>query len=201
MSLAESRFIHDVVKPYVALNTALCRQTLVQPEEGDAISSARALCVALAHFPEAAEAYLPGMRSTVESKLAGTEWALLRDIANTAKHGVRRDPTTQVDLAQALAYEFDAAPQFKFLRVVVLARDHDVLAVAHAAIKQMGLAYGFQLLPIDPPLESHEPFQDKCIVPYEGASSVVSSTRLMFFRRVGSDLVRADPPRVEFVVI
>lgn len=206
MSSAELRFIHDIVKPYVALNMALSRRTLVQPEEGDAISSTRSLCVALAHFPESAEVYLPGTRSSKEQQLAGKEWTLLWDIANTAKHGVRRDPTTQVDLAQALSWEFDDVPKFKFLRVVVLAKysnsseEYDVLSAVYSAIQRVGTVYDFKLLPIDPPLESQEPFADRCVVPFEGSSFYVTSTRLMYHMRVQGDLVRADPPHVDFVV-
>ncbi len=206
MSSAELRFIHDVVKPYVALNMALSRRTLIQPEEGDAVSAARALCVALAHFPESTEIYLPGTRSSKELQLAGKEWTLLRDIANTAKHGILRIPAKQINLTQALSWEFDDVPRFKFLRVVVLAKypnssgEYDVLSVVHSVILRVGALYGFILLPIDPPLESQEPFADKCVVPFEGASFYVTSTQLLYHKRVQGSLVRADPPRVEFVV-
>ncbi len=206
MSSAKLRFIHDVVKPYVALNMALSRRTLVQPEEGDAISATRSLCVALAHFPESAEVYLPGTRSSKEQQLAGKEWTSLWDIANTAKHGIRRDPAKQVNLAQALSWEFDDIPKFKFLRVVVLAKypsasdEHDVLGAVFSTIKRIDAAYGFQRLPIDPPLDSQEPFADKCVVPFEGSSFHVTSTRLMYHKRVHGTLVRADPPHVELVV-
>lgn len=206
MSSAELRFIHDVVKPYVALNLTLSRRTLIQPEEGDAVSSARALCVALSHFPESSEIYSPGMRSSIEQHLAGKEWTLLRDIANTAKHGILRVPTKQISLEQVLSWEFDDVPKFKFLRIVVLAKypyasdEYDVLSAIYSAILRVSAAYGFNLLPIDPPLESQEPFADTCVVPFEGSSFYVSSTRMMFHKRFQGALVRADPPFVKFLV-
>jgi hypothetical protein len=108
------KFITDVVKPWEKLNADLSYAFAINPGISDFTQRAISLALSLTHLPEA----LAGLKPTLLSKRSAS-YEVIRDLADSSKHGALRDAMRQSELSVGSLFERNATGQVRFLRNLI----------------------------------------------------------------------------------
>ncbi len=118
----KQKFYHLVVEPCMLFIKRSAEDLAAHPNYNEVISSAVGAATSAYHCHEVASrqtknAEVPPMTDGRAEDLR----LRLKDVVDTSKHGILRDPRRIVSLRSALAFEFNQENQFRFLRTEVLA--------------------------------------------------------------------------------
>jgi hypothetical protein len=191
-------FYHELLQPYQTLVFRASRNDLVGGGTSDITAAARALAVAAAHFLEA--------RSLQSCEGREEDLRLmLRDVADSAKHGQLRAADRTVTLSVGLAYEVDDIGRARFLRTEVTACNKkygsfDLIETIGHYIRALHDRFNFQFQRVEPLIEP-KPFGAEASAIVTDNTAEVGSVNIRTYKRDASGaLVLADPVSFFFVV-
>ena len=209
LSRLDKLFAQQILRPFDDLKKHLTHPYAYSAEYSGISKKCGDIAGAIRHFPEQTQAQ-GDARETCDELNKDEKFALIFDLADTAKHRSLRKKEREVYVVAKSIFEYDEVLGFRFMRTEPIAVrwtgvEFSYLECVEHSLVLLRSKLGISAVSQRNTCESSEPFRCYAQLSHDPACSgevQVEATRMQFVRRnTSGDFIPIDPPEVTFVVV